>query len=87
MKDPSGTKALQVHDRIVGTAAGHIENKNDSESDHHERFRIIESKIREVIRKQRDPQPEGFLTRQGQESRRVIVTTPFRTYSWTTVRR
>ena len=51
MRDSSGTKVLQIHDYITGTVAGHIENENDAGNDYHERFRIIESKIREIIRK------------------------------------
>jgi hypothetical protein len=51
MRDSAGTKVLQVHDYITGTLGAHIENEKDIENSCHERFNIIESKIREVVKR------------------------------------
>jgi hypothetical protein len=45
----SGTNVLKIHDYVTGTIGAHIEHKKDIEHDCHDRFGIIESKIKEII--------------------------------------
>jgi len=49
MRDSSGTRVLQIHDYIASTIGAHIENAKDAENECHERFRIIGSKIKEIV--------------------------------------
>jgi hypothetical protein len=49
MKDSSGTKVLQIHDYVASTIGAHIENAKDTENECHIRFKMIESKIKEII--------------------------------------
>jgi len=51
MRDSSGTKVLQIHDYIIGTIGAHIEHEKDPENKCHERFAIISSKVKEIVRK------------------------------------
>ena len=51
MRDSKGTKILQVQDYIAGAVWARIEYKEDAKNDCHRRFRIIEQKIKETIKK------------------------------------
>ena len=51
MRDSGGTKVLQVHDYIASTIGAHIERERHAEDPCHDRFRIIEQRIRKIIKK------------------------------------
>ena len=51
MRDSSGTKILQVQDFITGAIWAHIEYEDDAGESCHDRFGIIEHKVREIDRR------------------------------------